>query len=244
MTSIIGGFSMVKINSGQSKVDRITFYSSKVGAAAIQLPNGKIKVEYQQKNITVFQVLVVLGLFSVISLFKSFLIIPYINSNTSMVYIYLIPAAIYSLLVFTSIKEVRKKGQENLLKNHGAEHMVYKAYKELKRMPTISEVKKFSRISSQCGINIYSAFITAQLMGFLVYRYLGYVIPEALLVIIPILMASSFPFNVLGNIAQLLTTSKPDDANISLALTAISALERKVLLGEIVDSSFDGFSKH
>lgn len=235
---------MVKVNSGQSKVDRITFFNSKIGATAIQLPNGEIKIEYEKKNITITQILVVLGLFSTISIFKSFLIVPYINNTSAMVYIYLIPTAIYVLLTVSAINDMRKKGNENQLKNHGAEHMVYRAYKKLKRIPTISEAKKFSRINSECGINIFSAFITAQIIGFFVYQHTGFVIPEALLVIVPALMSSVFPFNVLGNMAQFLTTSKPGDANIYLAITAMTALERRSLLGEIVDSLVDGLSKH
>lgn len=223
---------MVKVNGGNSKIDRITFTDSTVNATAIQMPDGEIKVEYEEKNVIGVSVLKALGMFIFISLLKSFLILPHISNNAITVYFYLIPATIYLLLSFIAIKEMRKKGNENQLRNHAAEHMVHKAYEKLKRIPTISEAREFSRIHYSCGINIFSAFITAQLIGFFVYRYTGYVISEIWLVIVPILCSSIFPFNVLGKIGQFWTTSKPNDSNIKLAITAIKALEEKVLLAE------------
>ena len=226
---------MVKVNSGLSKVDRITFYDSKIGATAIRLPNGKIEIRYEKKNVTMYAVLVILGLFSIISLLKSFIIMPYITNHTTMLYVYFAPTAFYVFLLVASIKEMRSDG-DNLLRNHGAEHMVFRAYKKLKRIPTISEVKNFSRINSQCGINIYSSFIMAQIIGFFVYRYAGYIIPEVWLVVVPVCFNCIFPFNLIGNIAQFWTTSKPKDENIILAIVAMIALEYGSLHGEVIES--------
>ena len=111
------------------------------------------------------------------------------------------------------------------MKNHGAEHKVIRAYMKLKRIPTLEEAKKFSRISKSCGVTIYSAFFTTQIIGFIVFVTKGYAIPEILLFIIPILFQSVFPFNLLGKIAQFFTTREPEDENIELAIAAITALE-------------------
>lgn len=230
---------MVKLSSGLSQSDRITFsdLDSKVNATAIQMPNGEVRIEYGKSNEALSAVFTALCLFTIISIFKSFLIIPYINNHQSRVYLYLIPAMFYAFLMVLNIHQIRKV--KITLKNHAAEHMVYHAYKKLKRIPTIGETRKFSRINSECGINIFSAFIMAQLIGFLLYRYAGgYVISEVALVIVPMLFSRCFPFNVIGNIAQLWTTTKPNDSNIRLAISALSALEHKVLLIEKIKSVF------
>lgn len=88
---------MLKLSSGKSDVDRITFYDSKYGATAIRKYDGEIKIEYETKNVTISQILVVFGLFLGISLFKAFAIMPFIDSQSNMVYLYLIPAVIYFL---------------------------------------------------------------------------------------------------------------------------------------------------
>ena len=234
---------MVNVSSGNSEVDRITFYDSQIGATAIQHSDGEIEIKYEKKNVTLQQVLIVLGLFLFISLFKVFGIMTFIDNETSMVYLYLLPALFYFLLPVIAIKKVRKKGNENLLRNHGAEHMVSSAYKKLKRVPSIEEAKRFSRINRNCGVTLFSAFFTAQLIGFIVYKYADYQISEWILFLVPLFFRTFFPFNTLGKLAQFWTTSKPNDANINLAITAMSALERRYLLENLINSFVNELSK-
>ena len=118
---------------------------------------------------------------------------------------------------------------------------------KLKRIPTIEETKKFSRINKNCGIWIFSAFITAQLIGFGAYKFANYQIPEWILYVVPLLIGSYFPFNVMGKIAQFWTTSKPNDQNIELAISALCALEKRNLYECFVDNyscniNYDYFS--
>ena len=226
---------MLNVNGGLSNVDRITFYDSEIGATAIRLPDGKIDIKYEKKNVTMESVFGLIVFCSIISLLKALIIIPYIKNHITMIWMYFIPSAFYVIFLVACIKYVREQGKK-LLKNHGAEHMVFKAYQKLKRIPNITEVKKFSRISSKCGINIFSAFIMAQIIGFFVYQNFGYIIPEAVLVIVPVFVYYIFPFNFLGNIAQLWTTSEPEDENISLAIAALTALEDRDSIKDAIKS--------
>lgn len=233
---------MLKLSSGKSDVDRITFYDSKYGATAIRKYDGEIKIEYETKNVTISQIIVVFGLFLGISLFKAFAIMPFIDSQSNMAYLYLIPAFIYFWLMLASVKEMRKKGNE-ILKNHGAEHMVFSAYKKLKRIPTVEETKRFSRINKDCGIWIFSSFITAQLIGFCAYKFANYQISEWILYVVPLLIGNCFPLNVIGKIAQFWTTSKPNDRNIELAISALCALEKRNLINDLANSFVDELFK-
>ena len=226
---------MLKLSSGKSEKDRISFYTSDNGATAIRNSNGEITFEYGKKNVSVMKALaILLGIFGTLSLVKAFVLIPLIKNNTIGTVWYLIPTFFYSFLAVISIIAVRKTGGEELLRNHGAEHMVFSAYKKLKRVPTVEEAKHFSRINRACGITVYSAFITTQLIGFVVYIHTSYIIPEILLFLIPLFFQTIFPFNFIGKVAQFFTTSRPKKRNIELAIAALSALERRELLGNML----------
>lgn len=226
---------MMSLKGGNSKKDRITFYDSKFSVTAIRCSDGTIQIEDAKKDNKEKKwanIVVTLLIFLGIPLLKAFGVMPFIDNESSKVYLYLIPAAIYSLIVIASIKVAISMVEEQGLKNHGAEHMVYSAYEKLKRIPTVEETKQFSRINGNCGICLFSGIITAQLIGFFVYKYAGYQISEIILFIAAMLFWNLFPFNVLGKIAQLWTTKEPDDTNIELAIAAIKGLENRHMLME------------
>ena len=227
---------MLNLSSGRSEKDRISFYTSNNGITAIRNANGNISIEFGKQNSPLKATLELLGIFGTLSAIKAYLLIPLIENKTIGLIWYLIPTFFYLFLLVFSIVSVRKKSGINFLKNHGAEHMVFTAYKKLKRIPTIEEAKNFSRINSRCGINIYSAFITSQLIGFLVYVYTDYKISEILLFLAPLFLSPIFPFNFIGELAQFFTTAKPEDSNIELAIAALSALEKRE---NLVDSFID-----
>ena len=161
---------MIKLSSGKSEKDRISFYTCDNGATAIRNKNGEFTIEYGKKNVPIMKsIAILLGIFGTLSLVKAFVLIPLIENKIIGTVWYLIPTFFYSFLAIISIIVVRKTGGKELLRNHGAEHKVFLAYKKLKRIPTVKEANHFSRINNACGITIYSAFITTQLIGFIVY---------------------------------------------------------------------------
>ena len=224
---------MLEISSGRSQKDRITFRSTNKtiyfvnkSATAISNEDGTISIDYEEYESSPIKVLVfTLLLFGTFLLLKTFVLMPVIENNGDLIFLYFIPTIAYLILSIYEIISLRYKGGKEFLKNHAAEHMVIAAYKKFKRIPTLEEAKKFSRINRSCGASIYSAFITGQLIGFSVYFLTGFIIPEIVLFIVPLLFSSSTSFNLLGKLAQFFTTSKADDANIKLAISAITALE-------------------
>ena len=218
---------MLNLSNGRSEKDRICFYTSDNGATAIRKENGKIAIEFGKPKIPLAKVLFILiGFFCTLSLIKAYVLIPLIEKQTIGLLWYLLPMFVYSFFLIFSIIVVRKQGGTEFLKNHGAEHMIVAAYKKFKKIPTIEEARAFSRISSHCGINIYSAFITSQLIGFVVYITADCKISEILLFLLPLLFSSAFPFNLIGKLGQFFTTAQPDDSNIELGIAALSALEK------------------
>lgn len=234
---------MLKLNSGNSEKDRISFYTSENGATAIRCEDGTIDIKYAKENVNLGKALtIIFVIFGTLSLIKAYIIMPLIKNAIIGLGWYFIPTIVYVLLIIVSIIAVRKTGGKELLKNHGAEHKVFTAYKKLKRVPTIEEAKRFSRINKACGATIYSAFITTQIIGFIVYVKTGFVISELILFIVPILFQTVFPFNFIGKLVQFFTTRKPEDRNIELAIAAVSALETRQQLkdkiSEIIKEAF------
>lgn len=234
---------MLKISSGCSGVDRISFSDSTYVATAIREPSGWISCELRQCVAQADMSDYMRSFFFLVglSLFKVFVLIPFIEGHPWAWFLYLITAAVYFSLMVWAIVQVRKRGPE-LRKNHGAEHQVAAAYEKLKRVPTIEEVKRFSRINRKCGIAYYSGIISGQLIGFCLYQFANLQISEFVLVVIPFMYSTYFPFCLIGEIGQFWTTEVPDDANIELAISALNALDnRHLFFMSSFKSSFDEF---
>lgn len=226
---------MLKLISGYSEKDRIIFSTRKSTMTAIRREDGTIGIEFGQKRTPLTNVEIIFGIiFYTIPLAKAFIVNPLIKSAMIGSIYYLISIFLYLMLVIFNIIYLRIKGGKEVLKNHAAEHMVFSAYNKLKRVPTIEETRNFSRISKSCGITIYSALIATQIIGFFVYINTGYMISELVLFISSMLVKTMFPFNLLGELAQLFTTSKPEDKNIELAIEAVSMLEKREKISQIV----------
>ena len=236
---------MVRISNGRSDVGKIMFSDSEFESTATRMPNGKIETVCKKKKQMEFPAAIIALVFTIILwVIDIKLMIPFLSNSASRVYIfYSVIAIIYAMLMLVSINELSKIKNVNLRKNHGAEHMVFKAYNKFERIPTVSEAKEFSRINSHCGINQFSTIIVAQLIAIFIYWYTGHIISEMLILTIAPMFASVFPFNFIGNIAQFWTTSEPEDSNIELAIAALKGLEDRVLLKEKIHSIVEDIFK-
>ncbi len=230
----------ITISKGRSEVDRIMFAdSSNNTGTAIRKANGEIETEYKSaeqirkelKKELITSKMILATIFNIFWLFglpiiKGYFINPMIKNNSINIAFYLISTVFLITLTFIGVISLYKQGSE-IRKNHGAEHKVYAAYKKLGYIPTVQKAQCFSRICNVCGATIYSALITGQLIGFIVYICTGFMIPEKLLFLVPFLLHSIFPFNFLGKLVQFITTKEPDDSNIELAISAIRTLQYK-----------------
>ncbi len=230
---------MLTISMGHSDKNWISYTGLSHTSRAIRQSDGEIKTETVSKKappsnwstlqfnpVTSF----LFGIFStfviyILPIIKGFWLNPMIKRHEVSSYYYLISVPLIILLIiFGVISIINTDPKHEIRKNHGAEHKVIRAYEELEYIPTINKAQNFSRISSGCGATIYSALITGQLIGYFVYIYYGFMIPELLLYIVPLFFHSVFPFNLFGKIVQFFTTDKPDDDNIELAIAALTEL--------------------
>lgn len=144
-------------------------------------------------------------------------------------------AAIYfSILIssetfyFTKITCEMKFGKErSTARYHAAEHMAINAYRMLQRVPTIEEVKKFSRFSATCGSRhvIYKiVYYGALCLIMITFPFLPlhvYLI-EATSILFIIIFANKRGWL---KYLQVFITSKPTDAELEVAVEGLRKLE-------------------
>lgn len=236
---------MLKVSGGETEKDRISFFTRNNGATAIRNQNGKITFEFTKRKISIIKIFTFfIGILGTPLLVKVFVLIPLIEDKKIGSGWYLIPTFFYLLIAVLSLMFSISNGKKELLRNHGAEHMVFSAYKKLERIPTVEETKRFSRINNSCKISIFSAYITSQIIGFIVYICTGYVIPEMLLYLIPLFFKTIFPFNFIGRLSQFFTTAEPEKHNIELAIAALSALERIELFQDMLSDAISNIFRN
>lgn len=215
----------MKVVGGRVQSDRITFYTRERSVTAIRNKNGGITLVDGKEILTLKDWLVIYGIWFMPILVKAFILFPLIERKIIGAVWYLVPVFLYCFLIMATIVVARKGGKEKL-RNSGAETKVSVAYRKLQRIPTEREADSFSRSDKMKGMTVYSAFITTQLIGFIIYMYMGYVVPEVILFIIALFFRTMFPFNCMGKLAQYFTTMPPQSDNLELAIKALNELER------------------
>lgn len=121
-------------------------------------------------------------------------------------------------VIYTFIE--RKKGK-NAYKFHSAEHMVLNAYRKLKRVPSLEEIREYSRFSNSCGTNA-----TTQIVMNFTLMFLCTFISNPLYSIIGMLSASIIVLILLQcgflNFLQKCTTIIPTDKELSVAIAGMN----------------------
>lgn len=108
-----------------------------------------------------------------------------------------------------------------------ASHMATNAYNELGRIPTLEEVKKYSRFSKNCNIIWTFMGITFNLI-FWTFLSFCKLVPFILCVLICLVIMFGVPFIFLRgylNFLQIFVTSKPSDEELIVAIEGIRSYE-------------------
>lgn len=143
---------------------------------------------------------------------------------------FLVGFSITLLLGFFESYFIKRK-RKNFFKYHAAEHMVCNAYKALQRVPTINEIREYSRYSSSCGTNATTEIIIIlPLMSLAEKIYYFYNWPPIVLVIMTgIITISVLVLERYGylNFLQYFTTEKPDEIELLVAIEGLKMWEEK-----------------
>lgn len=236
---------MSEIKQAYSKRNGIVFYSNDCPGMAVEayIENGEIKTQivpkgflnfierfgvyYNEPNNVTFKfnpkivvfydiMLIAISIFTMDFnlIFASF----YFSFTTS-----------FDLFIFLNIIYILKFGKEKSVgRYHAAEHMAINAYNTLHRIPTVEEVKKFSRFSKNCGSerNIRNIIIFSSLSILFAINISKFSFWLILLYpILFILMILDMKYSIL-RFLQILVTNKPTDLEIKVAIKGIEELEK------------------
>lgn len=130
----------------------------------------------------------------------------------------------YAFIVLTAFainNFIQRKREKNMYKFHAAEHMAINAYKKLKRVPSLGEIREYSRFDNSCGTNAttqsFISFILMFLCTFInnqLYRIIGMI---SVNIIVFILLQCGFL-----NFLQKWTTIVPTEKELSVAIAGLN----------------------
>ena len=112
-----------------------------------------------------------------------------------------------------------------LARFHAAEHMAINAYNDLKRIPTLKEVRRYSRFSKLCGsltsLNRLCLNISFAILIWAYNNSTAYIIFLCLVILFVVIALKTKLFRFL----QILYTSPPTDSELCLAIKALENFE-------------------
>ena len=134
---------------------------------------------------------------------------------------------LFDLIKFCYDHKSKRGTRHSTAAFHAAEHMAINAYEKLQRIPTLEEIKNFSRFHRYCG----SRFIFSRICSFLMlclsmaffsmnYEFL-YLISIGIIIVFIIV---SGKYGLL-NFLQIFVTNKPSDKELLLAIEGLKQFE-------------------
>lgn len=150
-------------------------------------------------------------------------LIQFINIEAEPIYnlrILFIGIPIIILSSFILIFHLVIKTDERFLRFHSAEHMVINAYQKLNKIPSLAEIREYSRFNNNCGTNAITLLILLFILAF-VHSF----IPVSLYFLISFWASYVIILILLGcgflNFLQYFTTSPPTDAELLVAISGM-----------------------
>lgn len=211
--------SKLKLSGGSSSTNSVSFFLKKVdkGIEAVRQENGTIVTKEVDSIESLKAMMKVLKVIFVCSLFREFAFLLTLPS-----WLYHVPTFIWSGLFLIAILAVLADREMRMY--HGAEHKVAHWYSKKNVGDDIESIKRCSRIHGYCGTNLLATIVTFQLASSICFNLLNFHIPEIITGILPFYVYNIFPFNLLGMLAQLITTATPTADHINVAVQALSTL--------------------
>jgi uncharacterized protein YqhQ len=130
--------------------------------------------------------------------------------------------SVFTIAVFvirTTIDRHTKKGISSF-KFHSAEHMAIQAMKKLQRVPTMEEIKCFSRFDKNCGTNLTTLLALNHLIISICFTFLN---GSLFLIVTSSCLLLTLLLKQLGclNFLQYLSTIPPSDRELKVAIAGL-----------------------
>ena len=216
----------------RSMENGIEFYSNYLPdhcATAIRETSGKIKC-YWNVNTELYEAE---EKFDVTDILICFIIVitAIFTLNSRMAtasMIFLIFGGQHVIYFIRSVIRIRLK-RKRLTRYHGAEHMSTAAYMDLNRIPTIQEVKKYSRFSEYCGSMYFINKVVKPICLSVVTLFFSYdmsIIIRILIYLPILLLIDHIQKRGWFKYLQVLFIDKPPDQEIEVAIEGIKEYEK------------------
>lgn len=214
--------SNLKLSGGKSTNNSITFFLKGIdnGVEAIRQEDGSITTQEVSSTKMTKQQFNLLKIIFVCSLFREFVFLLNLPK-----WLYHLPTIFFSLIFVIAIIGMLVDGETRMF--HGAEHKVANWFAKSDESCDIESIKKCHRIHLLCGTNLLATIVTFQLASSICMSYFNIHIPEIITALLPLYVYTIFPFNLLGLIAQILTTAEPEEQHLTVALSALADLIKK-----------------
>lgn len=129
-------------------------------------------------------------------------------------------ASITAIYFTIQIQMEDKMQRTKYRKYHAAEHMTIKAYNKLKRVPTIEEIRRYSRFSNKCSTNIILLIVVTCAVLFV-----GSFIQNPLIFIMYFCSSEIIVYIIARcgflNFLQIFTTDIPSDRELRVSIKAL-----------------------
>lgn len=212
---------------GSSRKNGIIFFSKRhkgYGSFSTIDSRGNIKTQWgkvERENINITQLIkCVIGVLPgsimfTILMMKSLML----GSLIGCIRILIIDFVFILLMLFAiSTVEDRKKSKR-VFQFHAAEHMVVNACVELERVPTLPEIRQYSRFLISCGTNSTAKTLVSCLVLLLgSFNIITFILGIIIIIkVIPLLLLDGYL-----NFLQKYTTSTPTDEELLVAIEAMT----------------------
>lgn len=154
--------------------------------------------------------------------------------------LFFIQYAFIKLTHFFKTRVICRKKRKDISRFHSAEHMVVNAYEKLNRVPTLKEIRNYSKFHNHCGTNETTEQVLKCILIVLCSFFsdsldmLGGIC--AVNFIVPILLECGFL-----NFLQRYTTMEPTDKELLVAIAGMNVWVENEKKGEEEKSKFKKF---
>ena len=139
-------------------------------------------------------------------------------------FIYFASKHLYQLILFSI--GIKMGEAKRLGRFHSAEHMAVDAYNSLNRVPTLTELQKFSRYSPDCGsMKLIANATIFTVISIEMFLFLGSSFGVFLICFTSFIYALNYKFKYL-RFVQVLLTNKPTEIELNVALNGLKEFEK------------------
>ena len=122
--------------------------------------------------------------------------------------------------------KVLNSEEKKLARYHSAEHMVLNAYHKLGKVPSLEEIKTFSRFSKYCGCRVLTSKIIEDIPTTLAIAFYAEIhfIPYILICIFSYIIGRKLLKKDFIKVEQILFTEPPTDLELEVAIKGLETL--------------------